>query len=82
MFFTKLGRVLAWAMFVFGVFKVALGFAIASIDDAQEKASAIARYLGSGTTGHAIDQGQLGIFAAIALGILAEISIAINRKSS
>ena len=82
MFFIKLGRIFAWVILVLGVMRVLMGFAVANIDDAQQRALATARYLGSGTTGHAIDKGSLYILLAIALGILAEIGIAINRKSS
>lgn len=72
MFFTKLGTIVAWMAFVLGVFRVATGFVVASnLDTAGFDA---ARYIGSSTSGRAIDQGLMMIAFAIGLGILAEIS--------
>ena len=74
MFFTQAGRVVAWLAFIFGALRVVMGFAFAG------NGAAAARYLGSGTTGEAIDQGLLTMVFAIGLGILSEISRSVAKR--
>lgn len=81
MFFTKFGRVIAWLMFVLATFRIAMGFSIATFSSsAEQMAFFTKRYLGSGTTGQAIDQGGEWLLIAVALGILVEISTALGKK--
>ncbi|MBN15511.1 MAG: hypothetical protein CMJ15_09885 [Pelagibacterium sp.] len=77
MFFTKLGIIVARLALFLGAFRVATGLFFAFNRDATDFA---ARYLGSKTSGQAIDQGLLMIAFAIVLGILAEISRQVNQK--
>ncbi|MEP3671586.1 MAG: hypothetical protein ABJM86_01415 [Hyphomicrobiales bacterium] len=75
MFFVKLGKFAAWAILVVGILKFATGFIIATISDTPETRIAISkRYLGSQTTGEAIDQGLMIILIAIVLGLLVKIA--------
>ena len=76
MFFTKLGRVIAWLLVIVGSLRVAQGFAIA-FTTGQAMAP---RYLGSKTTGEAIDAGLLYILIGVVVGIVAEISRSIAAK--
>lgn len=75
MLFTKIGKFIAWFLFVTSSLHVALAFSIAFFTTTQESWIAYSRrYLGSKTTGQSIDQGLKLVFLAIALGILVEIS--------
>jgi hypothetical protein len=78
MFFVKAASFVAWALFILGLARLASGFFVASIDDPAQRASATARYLGSGTSGDAIDQALVMIGIGIAFGVLAKI----GRRSS
>ena len=82
MFFTKVGRILAWILLVMGVARAGMGYYVASVDDSVERAKATADYLVSGTSGQAIDKGLLLVLVAIALGILSEIGTATHRRPS
>ena len=73
------GPILAIAAIVFGLLRIVMGFSIATIEPADVKEAARARYLGSSTTGQAIDRGIYTILFAVALGTLAEISFQIKR---
>ena len=80
MFFTRVGQVVAWLTFVLGTFQVFLGFVgAATVDTVQGRAEFARRYLGSNTTGSAIDNGQMLLVVGIALGILVEISLHIAK---
>ena len=73
MFFTKIGRIAAWLAFIGGVLRIGMGVLLAQ-STAHDPAAAARRYLGTQTTGEAIDQGLVVLVIAIALGILTEIS--------
>lgn len=79
MFFTNIGRVIAWLLFGLAVFKVSIGFLIAFT--AEDPVGAAQRYLGKANTGAAIDEGVYGIGVAIALGILTEISRNVSKET-
>lgn len=72
MFFTKIARVLALVLFGLSVLRLAMGFMVAFT--ASDNAGMSARYLGTANSGEAINQGFLSLFAAVALGVVAEIS--------
>ena len=76
MIFTKLGGVVAWLALVFGTIRVAMGFLIA-LSENREALSKL--YLGSKTTGQAIDGGVMMLLFGIGLGILVEISRSVHR---
>ncbi|MEL6104348.1 MAG: hypothetical protein AAFR68_23995, partial [Pseudomonadota bacterium] len=62
MIFVWLGRALAWGLLLLGAARVGVGFYIAnSFSDQAAYEAATRRYIGSGTTGEAIDQGLLWI---------------------
>ena len=75
MMFTRLGTIIAYIGLGLGILRVAMGFFIAAMfDDAASYAAASRRYLGSASTGEAIDSGVFYIVVSIALGVLCEIS--------
>lgn len=75
MFFTAVGKILAYLGFGFGVLRVGLGFQIASQSPDMEANVAAAReYLAAANTGEAINEGFTYILVSVALGILCEIS--------
>lgn len=76
-FFTMLGRIVAWLLLVFGCLRVALAVAVVSTTGE----STYERYLGSSTTGEAIDGGLLYIVLGIALGVIAEISRSVAART-
>ncbi|WP_019995613.1 hypothetical protein [Aureimonas ureilytica] len=75
MLFTKAGRVLAWLLFISGAYRFGMGL-YAAITDNQ---AFVARYIGSRTSGEAIDRGGMLLAAAITLGILTDISRSLQR---
>lgn len=80
MFFTKVGKVLAYIIFALGVLRVALGLLIAfGAHSMTDNAAAARQYLGASNTGEAINEGTIYILVAVALGILCEISL--NRRN-
>lgn len=79
MFFTKTAKVVAWVGFVFAVFNLILGFAIAG-GFLGNPAAALKEYSMADTTGEMIDEAFFGALVCIALGTLAEISLALNNK--
>ena len=72
MFFIRLGTVVAWVALIIGLMQFGLGFYVAS-QGAADRAAMAARYLGSGSTGAAINQGLFVFMIGLALGILATI---------
>ena len=70
-FYTKVGSFIAAAIFILAIFQIMMGLGFATSDNTPE---AIARYLGTRTTGQAIDRGIYGVILGVALGILTEIS--------
>ena len=80
MIFTRLGAIIAYIGLGMGILRVAMGIFIATMfDDANSYAAASKRYLGSASTGEAIDTGVFYIVVSVALGVLCEISK--NRKT-
>lgn len=79
MFFTKVGKVLAYIIFALGVLRVALGLLIAfGAHSMSDNAAAARQYLGASNTGEAINEATIYILVAVALGVLCEISS--NRR--
>ena len=70
MFFTKAGRVVAWLALIFGGARIAIALIVVQSGDP----SLAPRYLGSGTTGQAIDQGLYVLIFGIVIGVLTDIS--------
>ena len=77
MFFTKAGRVVAWLALTFGIARIAIALIVIQSGDP----SLVPRYLGSGTTGQAIDQGFYVLIFGIVLGVLTDISRSLANKS-
>ena len=76
LFFTRLGTVAAWLALALGAMRIVAGIIVASSDNPEILGP---RYLGSSTSGQAIDQGIMVLLFAIALGMLAEISRSVRR---
>ena len=75
-----LGNVVAWLALIFGVMRAGMGFFVASGDDAQSRAFMTARYLGSTTSGEAIDQGLMVALFGLVLGILVKIGRSLSHR--
>lgn len=78
MFFTRAAIFIAYLLFVLGSIRVALGAFFAAT--AEDNAAAAGRFFAAATTGEAINEGTLAIFAGVCLGVLAEISKALQSK--
>lgn len=79
MFFTRLGTVAAWLALIMAAGRIGIAIYIStSISSAEEARAWAARYLGQ-SPAQAIDQASIVVACAIALGILAEISRAVQR---
>lgn len=76
-----LGRIAAWLLLIFGALRVGVGFFVAGIENAEDRAVAAARYLGSTTSGEAIDQGLMVALCGIVLGVLVRIGQAAAKAS-
>lgn len=75
MIFTRLGTIIAYVGLGLGILRVAMGFFIATVfNDADSYVAASKRYLGSASTGEAIDSGVFYIVVSVALGVVCEIS--------
>ncbi len=68
-----LGNFGAWLAMVLGALRTATGLFVASFDDPASRAAAASRYLGSATSGEAIDQGIKVFLFGLVLGILVKI---------
>jgi len=77
MFFTKAGRVVAWLTIILGGMRIALALLVLQTGDP----SLVPRYLGSGTTGQAIDQGLYVLIFGIVVGVLTDISRSVSRET-
>ncbi|MEP4445026.1 MAG: hypothetical protein ABJ059_16485 [Hyphomicrobiales bacterium] len=83
MFFTWLGRILAFGLLLRGLLLAALGLYVAYnfVDQAAYEAAS-ARYLGTKSSGQSIDQGLEYIGWGIVVGLLTTISGALAKKST
>lgn len=81
MIFVKLGKLLAWTLLFAGAFKAvtALIVALAFFTDPEALAAATSAYIGTGTTGQAVDQGLIWVTMGIVVGLLVQIA---ERKTS
>lgn len=77
MFFTKMGRVIAWLLVIVGGSRAVLAFAIAF----QTGQSMAPRYFGSKSTGEVIDAALLYVLIGVVVGIVAEISRSVAGKT-
>ena len=77
MFFTMAGRIVAWLACVFGALQVIGGVYLAQFDNFRDLAM---RYLGTPTTGKAIDQGVMLLVFGIGIGILTDISRSVKTR--
>ncbi len=83
MFFTRIGKIIAHLIFWFGLIRVAIASAIAfSASDMDSNAAFSRRYLSTATSGEALSNTLfLCIAAAVALGVLCEISAKLTKAS-
>lgn len=75
----RLGSIVAWAAVILGAFRVFTGFSVASIEDPENRAFWAARYLGSASSGEAIDQGIIAFVFGVVLGVLVKIGRGVSR---
>ncbi len=75
--YTRLGTMIAGAAFILGCVQIAmgLGVSVGTIADADP-----VLLLGSLTSEQAIDSGVMKILAAVAFGVITEISRSVERK--
>lgn len=78
--FLPLGFLIAWLALIFGSIRLCVGIFVGSIDNIEERAALTARYLGSDSSGEAIDQSITVIAFGIVLGVLVEIGRSVSRK--
>jgi hypothetical protein len=76
-----LGRSVAWLALIFGALRVGVGLFVASMDDPTSRAAAASRYLGSSTSGEAIDQGIKVFLFGVVLGILVKIGRSLSKRN-
>jgi len=76
MTFTTAGRFIAKLVIVLAVVRIAIAMIVTM---SQEPGSAAVRYLGPGSTGQVIDEAIYAIIFAICLGVLTDISRAVQR---
>ena len=75
MIFVKLGNLLAWTLLILGIVRAGIGWFVAfTFTDPTEFAAAQARYIGSGTTGQAVEQGLMWAAIGIVIGLLVRIA--------
>ena len=79
MFFSQLGRIAAFLVLLLGVLRVVTGLLIAN-EWMLPYEEALTRYTTMASSGEVIDQGIYAILLGIALGMLAEISIALREE--
>jgi amino acid permease len=77
MFFTKAGRVVAWLAIIFGCLRIALALFVVQSGDPN----LVPRYLGSGTTGQAINHGFYVLIFGIVIGVLTDISRSVAKET-
>ena len=80
MLFIRLGAFAAWIILIAGFMRFAMGLFVATMFDSQESMiAATRRYLGTTSSGEAMDQGILALVIGIALGLLVEIAKSLRR---
>ena len=77
MFYTKIARIVSYIMLTFGIIRFSMGLSIATGIVVESEPG---RYLGTATSGEAMDKGLFYILIAITLGVLVEISKAVHEK--
>lgn len=80
MFFVRLGSVVAWIALILGGGRIIAGIVAASGNTAAARAAMASRYLGSATSGEAINQGIVVVGFALLLGVLAHIARSLNPR--
>ena len=79
MTFTAAGRFIAKLAIILAVLRIAIAVFVTLTED---PGSAAARYLGPGSTGQVIDEAIYVIVFAICLGVLTDISRALQRTNA
>jgi hypothetical protein len=74
-----LGSIVSWLAVVLGAMRMAMGYFIASQNEAETRVAMAARYLGSKTSGEAIDQGLFVFIFGVTLGVLVQIARGVRR---
>lgn len=77
MFFTKVGRVIAWLLFAGSAFRLCVAIAIATY--AEDYVEMGKRYLGK-NPGEAIDGSLMVLAFSICLGVATEISRSLHQR--
>ena len=77
MSFTLVCRIAAILIVTHGLMLLTMGLSLAF---SAEPGADLSRYIGNRTTGQAIDRGFYFLFIGIAMGTLADISRAVQRK--
>ena len=75
----RLGQIVAWVAVVVGLLRIAMGFFVATAFTGEDYIAASRRYLGSSTSGEAIDEGIVLFVIGIAFGLL--VRVAKNKTS-
>ena len=74
MIFVWLGRLVAVALIAFGALRIGVALFVAkNFPDPDAYTAATRRYIGSGTTGEAIDQGIVYLLVGVAFGVMAQV---------
>lgn len=74
MFFIRAGSIMAWGAVILSAFKLTVGLWIALTLDKEQMIAASKLYLGTATSGEAIDEGLIMLAAGIIVGLLVEIA--------
>ena len=77
MFYTKIARIVATLAFIGGLLRIALGVAVATGSIVEPEPG---MYLGTLTTGQAIDQGVHYVLFSIVLGVITDISRSVAKQ--
>lgn len=68
-----LALLVGWVILAFGAIRLTVGLFAASIDDPAERAAAVSRYIGTGTSGEAIDRAIVTLLVGFVFLILARL---------
>lgn len=77
MTFTSFGRTIAIIAVVLGMIRIGMGLLFGFSYDSQTAARSV---LGAATTGEAINEGMYAVLFGVVLGVLADISRALQSK--